>query len=299
MDLINQPRTARNDSTPVRVQTNESNVNSRRGAASGIYEDFVLDSADKTSFIVLIRSIISEELASLKGDFKTSMYPIQEELKTFKKEFEIIKVSLDFINSKFDEINKRIECCEGEMNVLTQKCMDIGKLCSSVEEIEFNNNNREQWARKSNVEVYGIPERKNENLISLLQTVFDKTHLQFNINTDIDFITRVASKKNDVKKSKPIIVRFICRWKKDEFLSAVRKLKLKCCDIGFNGNNNSIFFNDHLTSLNKALLQSVKKAAKDKGYEFVWVKNCSIMARRSNTSPVLHFVKSSDLKKIV
>ncbi|XP_045458140.1 uncharacterized protein LOC123668451 [Melitaea cinxia] len=301
---VAQPRSARNDSTPVRVQSmchlrnDVDNVNSRRGAASEVYDDCVLDLTDRSSLIDVIKSVMSTELASFKAEINVIMNPIKEEIKLIKKEFENFRESLEYINTKFEEMVKRTDSFQEEIKVLSKKCIEIGKLSSSIEKIESENNNREQWARKSNVEIYGIPEKKNENLISLLQTIVNKTDLQINMSTDIDFVTRVASKKSENKKTKPIIVRFLCRWKKDEFLSVVRKLKLRGTDIGFNDGNSSIFFNDHLTSTNKTLLQSVKKAASDKNYKYVWVKNCSIMARRSDTSPVLHFTSLKDLNKI-
>lgn len=40
--------------------------------------------------------------------------------------------------------------------------------------MEVVNNNREQWARTSNVEIYRVPERKNENLHSILPNITEK-----------------------------------------------------------------------------------------------------------------------------
>ncbi|CAH2105728.1 unnamed protein product [Euphydryas editha] len=51
-----------------------------------------------------------------------------------------------------------------------------------------------------------------------------------------------------------------------------------------------------------APLKNELKALKDefsrKGYRYVWVKNCCIMVRRNDTSPVLHIINVNDLKKI-
>lgn len=77
----------------------------------------------------------------------------------------------------------------------------------------------------------------------------------------------------------------------------MRKLKLKACDLGFSGNS-SIHFNEHLTSANKALLKRAKEVAKERNYTYVWVKNCSVMVRRSDTSPVIHISNVMDLNKI-
>ncbi|CAH2103004.1 unnamed protein product [Euphydryas editha] len=307
------PRRGNNDNTPVRgvsnlsrseedISVDNNNVTLRRGGSSSMNMmlDFTCGTEHgESSIIELIRSVVSSEISILKDDFKKSMIPLQEELKSIREEFLGMKECFEFINSNFDNFNKRIENCEKDVQKLNKQFSELGEIRSSIATLKEENNVREQWARRSNVEIYGIPERKNENLLSILQNISEKTKCKLNPNTDIDFVTRVASKNKDVKKPKPIIVKFLCRWKKDDFLSQIRKLNLKCNDLGFSGNSNSVYFNDHLTSFNKGLLQSVKKIAKEKKYQFVWIKNCSIMVRRSSTSAVLHIGRESDLKKIV
>lgn len=304
---LSQPRQVNKDNTPVRSrnvcnkQGSEDNVNTRRGASNTetYSPDTKYDSLTSPSILEHVRSIISSELNSLKSEFKNSITPIQNELKAIKAEFSSIKQSLEFINHNLDEFNKRISDCEGLIREHSNKISEIGNLKTSIELMESDNHSREQWARRSNVEIYGIPEQKGENLFSIIQNVVSKTEFKLDVNTDIDFVTRVAAKNNEPKRSKPIIVRFLSRWKKDEFLAQVRKLKLKCCDLGYASKNNFIYFNDHLTSFNKSLLLSAKKIAKEKNFKYVWVKNCSIMVRRNDSSPVIHIIRNSDLKKIV
>ncbi|XP_045445727.1 uncharacterized protein LOC123653788 [Melitaea cinxia] len=83
--------------------------------------------------------------------------------------------------------------------------------------------------------------------------------------------------------TKPIIARFISRYRKDECLAQLRKLKITAMDLGFASGKVPIHFNDHLTSNNKALLKRAKSIAKEKHYKYVWVRNCSIMARHTDT----------------
>lgn len=79
--------------------------------------------------------------------------------------------------------------------------------------------------------------KKGLNLFSILQDIDKKADINLNLNTDIDFITRIGQKIVKIKKTKPIIVWFLCRWEKDDFLSLVRKQKLSCNDLGFTSNN--------------------------------------------------------------
>lgn len=169
-----KPKAPRKDNTPVRSQysntspTCDENVNIRRGGSSAVDDDALHDSIDKSSLLELIRSVISSELKCLKGEFKDNLAPLQGELRAIKEDFLSIKQSLEFINNKFEDLNKKFECCEKNVQQLTHKCLELGNIKKSIESIEEENNNREQWARRSNVEIYGIPERKNENLFTLL-----------------------------------------------------------------------------------------------------------------------------------
>lgn len=298
---VSKPRQLNNDSTPVRGNLNE-NVTIRRGGSAltpHSSDSYLSEVHDTPSILELIRSTVSAEISSLKMEFKSLITPVQNDLKSIKDDFMHMKDSLEFFNAKFEEFGKRIDSCEMEVNVLTSRYSEIGNLRTCLDSLQLDYDNREQWARRSNVEIYGIPEKKGENLISILKTIADKSDFKLDVNYDIDFITRVATKSTENKRVKPIIVRFLQRWKKDEFLTQARKLKLKCSDINLNSHNNRIYFNDHLTSKNKQLLQSVKKIAKEKNYDFVWVKNCCIMIRRNSSSPVLHILNNNDLKKIV
>lgn len=243
-----------------------------------------------------VQSIIVSEISKLKQSLEKR---ISSEIKTLRDELSNLNDSVSFFSSKFEELNVRIEKCESIVSDLMKNTAEASQIKASVSNLQCENNNREQWARRSNMEIYGIPESNNENLMELFRKMVNLTTLQLNPASDIDFITRVASKNTEIHRPKPIIVRFIARWKKDEFLTSLKKLKLKCNDIGFPGNNNAIYFNEHLTSENKALLQLTKKLAREKKFTYVWVKNCTIMVRRSENSPVIHILKQNDLKKMV
>lgn len=300
---IAQPRHLNKDNTPVRNTNVDENINLRRGGSSTVVSSPESESStpkmiDTTAVIEIVKSVISTEISSLKAEFKSFILPLENEVKALRQEFLSIGESLDFFNTKFEDLSARLTHCEAEVKLFSSRAIEFEQLKSKLESMENVNNDREQWARRSNIEIYGVPERKNENLYSVLQNIAERADANLNIDTDIDFVTRVAPKNNNNKKSKPIIVRFLCRWKKDDFLSLARKRKLNCNDLGFNSDN-PIYLNDHLTSSNKSLLHSVKKMAKEKCYQYVWVKKCCIMVRRTNSSPVMHITSLTDLKKMV
>lgn len=292
-----QPRQTNNDNTPVRPlprpQQGMDNVNSHRGGSSTVSPPTPTASSSDTAD--LIRSIMASEIEQLKEYFRKSL---SEELKPIINEIANIKESLGIFNQQFEKLTKRMDKVETEIKIYKSTTVDVNHLKSSIAKLEYENNCSEQWSRRSNIEIYGIPEKRNENLFHILKTIADRAKSDIDLTSDIDFITRVSPKNTDTKKVKPIVIRFLARYKKDDFLSQVRKLKLKASDIGYTTCENSIYFNEHLTSFNKTLLRRAKTIAKEKQYTYVWVKNCAIFVRRNDTSPVILISNEQDLNKI-
>lgn len=202
--------------------------------------------------------------------------------------------------STMSSVNEEISNLKDENVKLKQELDDMR---SNMNNISESNHRNEQWVRRSNIQINGVPEKKNENLLSLVKNLAVRCNFTINMDTDIDFVTRIAV-KNDVdnKTPKPIILKMQSRYKKDDFLLSLRKLK-NCTagEIGISGTQSSkrIFFNDHLSARNKHLLREAKRLAKEKAYAYCWVKNCTVMVRRSDQSPIIHVTSIASLNKIV
>lgn len=295
-----QPRQPNNDNTPIRstakpLHQEVDNVSTRRGA----YNTSSSNPSEHTLTAEMIRKIVASEVSKIKDDIRSHVSKIiSQELKPIKAEIENVKSSLCHVSDQFESLTKRMDKIETDMKTYKSLNLDLNSLKSAVVKLESLNSNCEQWSRRSNIEIYGIPEKKSENLFDILKILSERAQYGIDPKSDIDFITRVAPKKSDSRKTKPILIRFLARYKKDDFLSRLRKLKLKASDIGFSACDNPIFFNEHLTSSNKSLLQQTKTIAKEKQYAYVWVKNCAIFARRNDTSPVINISTDQDLNKL-
>ncbi|KAL4720002.1 hypothetical protein ACJJTC_002382 [Scirpophaga incertulas] len=154
----------------------------------------------------------------------------------------------------------------------------------------------EQWARLNNVEIKGVPSKKNENLFSILERMTKATDFAFS-KLQVNYIARVPTHNS---KNKHIVVSFINRYVKEEFVSAARSKKyITLADLDLGDSSTRVFVNDHLTAENKKLLNTVKSVAKEKNFAYVWVKYSKIHVRKNDTSPVMVIAKESDLNRIV
>ncbi|XP_050359926.1 uncharacterized protein LOC126779846 [Nymphalis io] len=238
-----------------------------------------------------------KRLSSTIESFKTF---ITEELKKVTDTVKKWTERIVNIESSVKSVNERIDNFEVELCKIHSLQAELNYLKTLIKDLKESHSKNEQWVRRSNIQINGIPQKKGENLINIVKLLAERSNFKLCPDTDIDFVTRVATKNElDIKKPKPIIVKMQARYKKDDFLSSLRKLgSIKASDIGFPGVQNQIYVNDHLSTRNKALLREAKRLSKEKGYVYCWVRNCTIMVRRTDNSPVLHITSEESLKKI-
>ncbi|XP_050680158.1 uncharacterized protein LOC126976059 [Leptidea sinapis] len=237
----------------------------------------------------MIKKIIKELFNEVLRDFHQQIAGLQEPMTWFNEKIEEIKLSVNAHNIK-------IESLQTDNNSLKSECLELKKeLCSLIKEKD----SKDQWVRRSNIEIVGIPEKKNENLLDLVNKLAKCCGYNINPSLDLDFVTRVAVKTtNEHKKPKPNVIKLQARYKKDEFLYALRKIKdLTASDLSFTCDN-KVYANDHLTTKNKYLLRRAKQLAKENNYTMCWVRNCTIMVRRKADSPIIYINTEDDLKKI-
>lgn len=216
------------------------------------------------------------------------------DVKSLKNEIMELKLSCEFNSAKLEEFESRIVTVENKVSSIQQSRSTISS--DEIAALKKDNAHREQWSRLNNVEVKGVPIRNTENLFSLTEKISAAIGYSFP-QTQINYIARVPTHNS---KGKSIIISFINRYIKEEFVAAARaKKRILARDIGFTADENQVYINDHLTPETKKLLTRAKEIAKNKNYCYVWVKYCKIHIRKNDTSPAFIVSKESDLNKII
>ncbi|XP_028163385.1 uncharacterized protein LOC114354964 [Ostrinia furnacalis] len=260
-------------------------------------------SEDKQNFLELLQEV-SSKITNIQTEI-TMIRVIQQDIQQVKLDIaemnNTLNTKLDKLNNRVDNIESRVSTVEGLVSTIEGLSTEVEDLKMKVKTVLEEGHKNEQWVRRSNIQINGIPHKSGENLIKIIKTLAERSGYPLNAENDIDFITRVAVKNDeDARRSKPIILKMQSRYKKDDFLAALRKLRnIKACDLGFTGMTGRIYFNDHLSQRNKQIFQQAKLKAKEKNYTFCWVKNCTIMVRKTEKSPVLHITSEESLKKIL
>ncbi|XP_073958444.1 uncharacterized protein [Choristoneura fumiferana] len=197
-----------------------------------------------------------------------------------------------------EELNHKIVLLEEK----SERIQELEKMVTASEErilqLEKDFGSHQQWLRMNNLEVSGVPELANESPSDI--TIQIARHAGVTLQPDdIEFAHRVQPVQTQTDRPKNIVVKLRRRSLKDKILSGLKKSRgVNTADIGIGGDSRKIFVHDHLTPANKFLLKNCKKICSEKGYEYVWVKNCSIYVRKADKQPYIHVRSALDFRKI-
>lgn len=187
----------------------------------------------------------------------------------------IIKEAIKELLSDDDFIAKVAEKVTEEVN---KKLQEIENRTSVLESENYNLKNRimeiEQYSRRNNIRIFGIPEEKGkkekENLVEKM-VIFFKDKLNVELQTsDIETCHRVGESKDG---KKPIFITFAGHLKKTEVIRKRKSLK-----------GTHIFIVDDLT---KEKITLFKNAAQKLGKSNVWTSNGNVMVKIDNNISVL------------
>lgn len=199
--------------------------------------------------------------------------------------------SVRFSSERQDQFDDRLKTIEG----------NTAHAAHSVGQVRILENKicaLEQQARQCNVEISNMPERRGENLISLLECLGSAIKMPI-CTSDIVAVHRVPHVDQKDHRPKNVIVKFTNRMLRDNVISAYRAAKgLDSSKLAISGPPFTIYVNEHLTLNNKQLFRQCREAAKKQEFKYVWVKHGTVLARKSDTSPVIAIRSAQDMAKL-
>lgn len=267
-------------------------------------------------YIDCTMSKLSDNITSIKTDL-ASVTQATSEIKNELSSLRLDHVKLEkHVTALEDKHNTLIQDITGLQNSL-QNTSDLqGDLQKQVDSITMKNVSKdifeetvlgleikidtlEQQARQCNVEICNVPERRSENLITLMENISTKINCSIN-QRDIIAIHRVPHAHKESNKPKNIVVKLSSRILRDNLLSAFRLAKgVKTDQLGISGTVQSVYMNEHLTLKNKRLFRTCREAANKNNFKFVWVKHATILVREKDGTPAMAIRSPQDISKII
>lgn len=214
----------------------------------------------------MVKSEIGSALKSITDDFGSSIEFISEDQKELRSN----------INREADRV-KQLEVdnakLKAEINKLNSRLMGIDKI-----------------SRNCNIELQAVPERKNENVLTLFKRLCEVVKVSLE-DSHITACRRVAKLNNASKRPRNIVVSFSTPRIRDSVLSATQKFNkthpgrgLRSTDLDMPGEPCRIFVSEHLSPEQKTLHAETRRVAKELKYKYVWVRYGQIYVRKDDSA---------------
>lgn len=255
-------------------------------------------------------SSVNTNITLLRDQFNTlsvTSTQIQAELKELRTDYAATKLEISSLSTKYDDLSQVVTELKSSVNFNSENYNDSVKRISdleigvrnsaatSVALLESKIDMLEQQARQCNIELGNIPERRGENLLSVLDTIASAINTPLS-KADIVAIHRVPHAHTQNNRPKNVIVKFASRYLRDNVLSAYRLSKgLTTVGIGLPGTPCRIYMNEHLTLKNKDLFRKCREAAKVNKFKYVWIRNATILVKESDNSSTYAIRTETDI----
>ena len=242
---------------------------------------------------------VPNELSEQPAEFSSEEPPSAQEMWKLLKRIEInttalleenrqLRKSLEFTQTEVQELKScnvllttRIEALEAREKIADKTIHDLEEKYDDIE----------QYSRKFNLEIHGIPERKEEDITQIILDLAEAIDADVR-EEDIDICHRVYKAEG---KARPIIVKFTNYDSKYEMYS--KRLRLRKVDNREKFGVERVFINENLTSRRALLYSKVRKKVKDNSVWNTWTMDGKIFLRKSPTGRPIRIKTEDDINK--
>lgn len=226
---------------------------------------------------------------------ESHLVAIRDEIAALKQQ---IASTAEQHNSKLDELEKKLE----------QRDHEISNLKATIYTLQDQLIQQAQVAVSNELEIIGLPEEANENIVHLVKTTASiKLGVKLE-DADIDWISRVGPRtpkpqnepttelgKDQTAKAdplpRPVVVRLVRRTKRSEILKAAKSRKTIKTDGITADPGHTLFFNERLTKHNRTLFREAKSRSKLYEWKYCWISNGTILLRKQEKQTA-HIIRS-------
>lgn len=227
-------------------------------------------------------SPVLAEMAAMRADMTAMRAEFQE--------------SLNFLSAKFEDFEKRLDVMDEKLSKVDAIATEVDTLRVTVAALQRQNQELEQRERRSNIEIFGLPERPDEDCGELALGIARVAAVSLPPQ-DIESARRVGAPREG--RPRTLLLRLRSQAARDRLLEAVRKRRgLSTVELGLPAPSRRLFLTEHLTPFYKDLLRRAKEKAREKSYAYVWTRNAQVRVRKAEGLPLIKICTVADLNLI-
>ncbi|XP_077984614.1 uncharacterized protein LOC144439215 [Glandiceps talaboti] len=221
-----------------------------------------------------------------------------EKIPTVERKLNDLQASVEYISTFFDMYKERMENIEAENKSLKEQLVSINdNLTTTQQELR----DLQQYTRRNNLEIHGVPEQPDEDTDSLVVKVANSAGIHIS-TSDIDISHRLPSRTHahPHPRPAPIIVKFTRRTIRNNIYSARKHIKNKSTrDMNIDNHTDTrIYINENLSPANKQLFYKANEKKKSLQWKFIWTMNGNILVRKNEESRAIRITSVNDIERL-
>lgn len=248
--------------------------------------------ASRREFMETFRKALREDVKEMvKHEIESTIKRVTDDFTTTT---DFICDEQKSLRSSIDTNVEKINTLEKEKNRLQEELARLNARLIGMEKI----------SRSCNIEMQAVPERKNENVMGLLKKLCDVIKLPLD-DGKVSACRRVAKHNANSSRPRNIVVTFATPLVRDMVLSAAhryikanRSRGLTSVDLDIPGETCKIYVTEHLSPEQKSLHAAARRACKERGYKYVWIKYGQIYMRKDDSSGAILIKCLDSLNKL-
>jgi TolA-binding protein len=191
---------------------------------------------------------------------------VQQRTQTFSEQIQKLEGKVFECETKNDKLQQEVNILKKEKDLLRDA---VKRHDNQMRSVQKATNDSQQYSRKWNLRVFRVPEATGETAEDCIRKCVDIFSHKVQVPTtekDIEVAHRTGQQSSS--KSRPVLVRFFSRRKRDQILANRRKLK-----------NKGIVIGEDLTVANYKLYRD---AMQHSACASAWTSNGKVLAKLKN-----------------
>lgn len=243
-------------------------------------------------------ALTKEFLVRVVEEFKNDVFG---EIKAFRSEITELANSMQFLSDKVDSANSLMHDIKKELSEIKKENLQIHaknkQMSKELIELQDRVRNLEQYSRRNNIEISGIPSSPNEDVKTILQDVGAAIGLEMQPG-EVTAAHRIPTFRKD--RSPSMVVQFRERSIRDVWIAKFREKKtLTAYQVNKQfPQQQRVYINEHLSPDNKQFLSSLKRKCRELNYAFVWCREGKFFVRKNEGGKVQRVVSFHEIENL-
>lgn len=199
------------------------------------------------------------------------------------------------IKNELHSVNTKIASFESEKSGIQSEMRDLKRRLISLE----------KFSRSRNVELQMLPEKPNENLAAIVKKICQIIKAPIS-DGDICAVHRTAKIDPSTQRPRNVLITLPSERHRDHLLSSYKRFNkslksdhLNTSYLDIAGEKHNIYMVEHLAPECKSLHAADRRVAKERQYNYVWIKFGRVYVRKNESSPAIVIKDLACLDKLV